>query len=539
MTEKMKAVQFVEMVRVSGQGQKDKDTPENQRAALDKYRATHPGDLVERIEPPRGFMSAALPFAKRTDLLRLKEIGTTGGFDEVRVVHLDRLTRSPDMRERAAVWGVVVDAGAVIVDVTSGRTLDPSTEEGQLEFGIVSHFAAQERRRIGERTMAGKLRAVSEGRSIGGHLPFGLDWNNQTKTWSIIEANAAIVRRIFSEAARGESSRRIAFRLNADGIPSPAQQQQRHRRAREGKVEIESRTRWMSARVVSIIRNAAYRGEFIRVVKGERSATTVPNIIEPVIWFHAQEMVGERRHRTRRQTKHQALLRSCLLCGVCGSRVYVSSSRYYSCKRNSTTDIERTGERCSNGYHPVAAVDDVVWRDLAARLRSTAFLKEATEKAAPAKVESWEKQLAACERKLRRLEEEEDELTRMRSRDLLSAAAFEKRLGDVARERMLATRTAAAAKTAMASTAARRDNLRALTGRVQAIRAALDSVSFEDRRELVEMLMPLRAGFGVQIFPDRRLKLSAILDFERILPAERGVAKLSQSISLTGQEVTD
>ena len=71
--------------------------------------------LVERIEAPG--VSGALSVQERPDLQRLAELSAARAYDELRVYALDRLTRADDPRERIAVFGMALDAGAIIVDV--------------------------------------------------------------------------------------------------------------------------------------------------------------------------------------------------------------------------------------------------------------------------------------------------------------------------------------------------------------------------------------------------------------------------------------
>jgi hypothetical protein len=122
---------IIELLRVSGQGQADRDTPADQRAALDKLREAFPGVLVERIDSGAvRAISGAADFRDRPDLRRLKELSDARAFDELRVRHLDRLTRHDDPRERFVVYGLVADAGAIIRDA-SGHVIDPRSEVGR------------------------------------------------------------------------------------------------------------------------------------------------------------------------------------------------------------------------------------------------------------------------------------------------------------------------------------------------------------------------------------------------------------------------
>ena len=99
---KAKLGRYVELIRVSSKKQSDADTPEVQRRALDSLQQRRPGVLVERIEDGATGLSGALGLAERPDLQRLQALAQQRGFDELRVYDIDRLTRSDDLRERAA-----------------------------------------------------------------------------------------------------------------------------------------------------------------------------------------------------------------------------------------------------------------------------------------------------------------------------------------------------------------------------------------------------------------------------------------------------
>src|SRR4051812_29441319 len=90
---------YVELVRVSSKGQRDRDTPAQQKEALERLRDRRPGILVERIEHS-AHLSGALRVADRPDLQRLKELSEQRAFDEIRVFNIDRLTRASDEREQ-------------------------------------------------------------------------------------------------------------------------------------------------------------------------------------------------------------------------------------------------------------------------------------------------------------------------------------------------------------------------------------------------------------------------------------------------------
>ena len=119
-------------------------------------------------------------------------------------VDVDRLTRTDDMAERAAILGPFQRAGIEIVTPTSGR-LDLRTFLGEFHVLMQALVAAEENRKRSERIKAGKLRAIAEGRKPAGPTPFGLVYERSTGRWSVDADAAAIVREIYRRVAGGES----------------------------------------------------------------------------------------------------------------------------------------------------------------------------------------------------------------------------------------------------------------------------------------------------------------------------------------------
>jgi DNA invertase Pin-like site-specific DNA recombinase len=208
---------FVELIRVSTKGQADRDTPELQRRALDRLRERRPGIPVERIEALG--QSGAAPFDERPDLLRLLELAQAHAFDEVRVYAVDRLTRAYEADERWDIWKLVRKAGAVIVDAND-NVIDPADRSGASEyrFFFEGQNAAAEHRKIGERTLAGRLRAVAQGKFPGGAVPYGLKWHKKASAWIELDDEIAVVREAFVWSEGGESLTQIAARLNANRV---------------------------------------------------------------------------------------------------------------------------------------------------------------------------------------------------------------------------------------------------------------------------------------------------------------------------------
>ena len=114
----------LELIRVSGAQQDARDTPQDQRRALDADRLAVPtGAIVERLEE---VVSGAEDIASRPDLQRLLVLAKAKAFDEVRVRFMNRLTRHPDPAERWIIFSAVKAAGAIF-RACDGTVIDPAT----------------------------------------------------------------------------------------------------------------------------------------------------------------------------------------------------------------------------------------------------------------------------------------------------------------------------------------------------------------------------------------------------------------------------
>ena len=189
--------------RVSSAGQKERHTIENQLRVLPAYVASQGWDLVgQYVDDGRSAKTGQLE--ARTGFAELVRDATAGRFDVLVVVDVDRLTRTDDMAERAAILGPFQRAGIEIVTPTSGR-LDLRTFLGEFHVVMQALVAAEENRKRSERIKAGKLRAIAEGRKPAGPTPYGLVYERSTGRWSIDADAAAIVREIYRRVAGGES----------------------------------------------------------------------------------------------------------------------------------------------------------------------------------------------------------------------------------------------------------------------------------------------------------------------------------------------
>ena len=145
------------------------------------------------------------------NFLRARAIGE---FDIVLAEALDRISR--DQEHVASFFKLMSFSGIRIVTLAEG-------EISELHVGLKGTMNALFLKDLADKTRRGLRGRVEQGRS-GGGLSYGykIVENGERGGREIDQAEAAVVRRIFSDFAAGKSPRRIAAELNREGTPVPA-----------------------------------------------------------------------------------------------------------------------------------------------------------------------------------------------------------------------------------------------------------------------------------------------------------------------------
>lgn len=467
----------VELIRVSTSGQAERDTPELQRRALDRLRASRPCVLVERIEALG--VSGALGADARADLRRLAELSRARAYDELRVWSVDRLTRAEDPRERMAIFGMALDAGARILDA-SGKTIDPGDESGigELDWYLQTFFAARERQKIVARTGAGRRRAAEDGHLSQGTPPYGRRFDRESRTWLLVPDQAEVYRRIVAEVLAGRSTRDVAGLLNRDRVPAVRSD------------------RWWDSTIKRLLNSEAIIGRY----RACGYTTEIPAIVDEVTWARARAALAGARSSPGPTPRREALLRGHLACAACGQRAHVitddaESASRYGCPRPSR---RRAGTQpCPDRRTlPVVAADAALRSALVEVLTAPEALRVAVESAASSAAPSGPSPDALAD-ELRQLERQEGRVLRLLDDELLSESTARERLAQIrsARADLESRRTRALA----ADTAAPAVGLDAAAGHLsEAVRRA----SAARMRELVGILLPMRAPYGAWIRGD-------------------------------------
>jgi len=282
----------------------------------------------------------------------------TKRFNIVIAEALDRVSR--DQEDVAAIYKRVGHAHARLVTLAEG-------EVSELHIGLKGTMNALFLKDLAQKTRRGLRGRVEAGLSGGGNS-YGYrvvrrmlaDGTPVTGEREIDPAEAAIVARIFAEYAAGQPPRKIAARLNAEGIPGP-----------RGGTWSGSTINGSRQRRNGILNNELYLGRLVwnrqRFVKdpetGKRVSranpehewitTDVPElrIVDNETWATVQALKSRFTGWTgnKRQTKKR-LLSGLVTCACCGGTMTVARRDRYYC------NTRREKGTCE-ARHGIAAAD--------------------------------------------------------------------------------------------------------------------------------------------------------------------------------------
>jgi DNA invertase Pin-like site-specific DNA recombinase len=283
----------------------------------------------------------------RAGYQKMLEDARAGRFDVLVAEALDRLSR--DQENIAGLYKRLCFAGVRLVTLSEG-------EIGELHVGLKGTMNALFLKDLAHKTRRGLEGRVRQGKS-GGGLCFGYDVVRKVDASGealrgerrINEGEAAIVRRIFEEFAKGRSPRAIAQSLNKEGIAGSSG-------SSWGPSTIYGNWR----RGTGLLNNELYIGRLVwnrqQFIKdpatGRRQARLNPEakwIVEEVphlriVDDHLWELVKERQRNSRvrvmtedkgirseRARRPNYLLSGLLKCGICGGGFSKISQSHYGC----------------------------------------------------------------------------------------------------------------------------------------------------------------------------------------------------------------
>ena len=202
-------------VRVSTVYQIDKDSLPMQRQDLITYAKLmlNTDDCV--IYEDAGYSG------KNTDRPKFQEMMSQmrkGAFTHLLVWKIDRISRN--LLDFATMYKELKDLGVVFV--SKNEQFDTSTAMGEAMLKIILVFAELERNMTSERVTATMISRASNGLWNGGRVPYGYDYNPDTKEFSINDAEADVVRLIHDSYEEMRSLVREARMMNEKGLRTRA-----------------------------------------------------------------------------------------------------------------------------------------------------------------------------------------------------------------------------------------------------------------------------------------------------------------------------
>ena len=272
-----------------------------------------------------------------------------------------------------------------------------------------------------ERSRDGMRKAVQNWHYSGGIIPYGYQLNQDTKRLEINTEEAEIIRRIFywlnEEKATCYS---IAKRLNALGIPT------RYAKDKRGVRGKATANLWRAGRVYNMVRNTAYKGEW---VYGKRAATkqntlingSIPHIVDPSTFDKAQIRLRENSLWADRNCKRFYLLRGLVRCEICGHSYsgYAAHStrhgeiRYYRCNVNGSRG-NLPFKSCDSPSVRADLLEGLVWQQVSEFVRNPETVKRAiTDRLQSRNKNGYMVEINESEHRLEELLEAEKRLLRL------------------------------------------------------------------------------------------------------------------------------
>ena len=309
------------------------------------------------------------------------------------------------------------------------------TPEGRLVLYVQGYAGQKERSLIAERTMRGKREVAKSGRLPNGtgYGIFGYDYDKETKTRSINEAEANIVRMMFQSGSEGVPLHRIACRLN------------------ERKIGTKRGCRWHPLTVGRILRNRAYTGvQFYgenryRKVKGNKREVTprlesevirIEGFSPPIISTELFELVQERLSAPRaKRTKsdRQYVMTGFVNCLWCGFPVVGSclnkTYRYYRCRATFATP--RGPATCRARYIPADALEELVYKKVSEVLMDPRILVAELRRQFKTGDGDTGREVAKLRRDIRDLKSEQMRLVEQRQKDYIDQDLLALQIGPV------------------------------------------------------------------------------------------------------------
>ncbi|MER6524641.1 recombinase family protein [Streptomyces sp. NPDC001508] len=306
-------------------------SPERQREANRGAAASLGIELADREAVDLGVS------ASKTTPFERKELGSwlrrPDDFEALCFWRFDRAVRSMDDMHELAKWAREHKKMIVFAEGPGGRLVldfrNPLDPMAQLMVTLFAFAAQMEAQAIRERVTAAQaaMRLMPlrwrGSRAPYGYMPVPLEGGG----WTLVQDPEAVkvIERIIKALMEGETANSIAFALNADNVPSPAD----HWSKFKGR-EVKKLTKWSAVTVTRILRSETLigwklsNGKPVRDSEGRPVMATHEPILTRAEFDAVQALLDERSvsNPVRRDTN--ALLFGIAHCFSCGGRMYLN-----------------------------------------------------------------------------------------------------------------------------------------------------------------------------------------------------------------------
>ncbi|MDO8677166.1 MAG: recombinase family protein [Acidobacteriota bacterium] len=189
-------------------------------------------------------------FANRAEFQRMMRDAAAGAFDAVVFFDLDRFGRNAS--KTMVALNTLADLGVSIWDYSTGLAVDLDSFAGETMTFLKARFAQEQREQARKHTREAMRQKAKQGYVTGGKV-FGYDNVFITKGQTdrrINDAEAAIVRDIYTRFAGGEGARTIAEALNRKRVPTIRAQRKRP-------------SGWGPSTIRAVLERPLYRGQIV------------------------------------------------------------------------------------------------------------------------------------------------------------------------------------------------------------------------------------------------------------------------------------
>jgi len=300
-----------------------------------------------------GGYSGALGIEDRPELNRLVEkiLVKPKEIDGIFVVDIDRLTRDTQL---GFALKKLFEENNIKIYNREGSEINLNNENDDFSMGIQFLLSNFELKKLKVRLKRVLEKNVKDGKVMGGPFkPFGYKKGPENKL-VICEEECEVVKRIFQLCIEGLSTRKIADKLNEEGVPTKRSKSEKGYLTFNGKTQ--TQFYWRDAVIYSMLKNSLYKGER----KYKDKIYPSPIIIEEEKFELVQRILNQRNNFKNTTNKHFYLLKGLIVCPVCGMRFYgrkrvdLSDNQYICCS-------QKLKNFCGNRGINIDKMNKIIW----------------------------------------------------------------------------------------------------------------------------------------------------------------------------------